>query len=307
MSMMDLDPGQLIALHALLEERHVTRAARRLSISQSSMSHRLNRLRSSFDDELLVRTATGLQLTPRAAELAPRLAAALAALSEAVTPSVFTPATHTGTATLALPDLLAPLLPTLLHAVGASAPAVDVGVRAVGAQLVDGLAAGDPALALVPVHLADEQLTSRAVGALHFRVAARRGHPAIRRGALSLERWLTFGHVVVAVDRRPQGAVGEAIKRAGRRRRVALEVANFLTGLHVVADSDLLMAVPMPLAEAVANTLDLVVVDAPVTIAPVRFVMVWHPRYDAAPAHRWWRNLVYDTVTPWFHQRQRSK
>lgn len=304
--MMDIEPGQLLALHALLEERHVTRAAKRLGISQSSMSHRLQRLRSDFDDELLVRTSAGLQRTPRADELAPRLAAALAALTEAVSPSSFSPATYTATVTLALPDLLAPVLPTVLHAVAATAPAVDVGVRAVCAQLVDALAAGDPSLALLPVHLADEVLTSRVVGGLHFRVAARRGHPAVRRGAITLERWLSFGHVVVAVDHQP-GAVSQAITRAGRRRRVALEVANFLTGLHVVADSDLLMAVPMPLAEEAVARLDLVVVDAPVAIPAVRFVMAWHPRYDDAPAHRWWRNLVYDTVTPRFQQRHRTK
>lgn len=305
--MMDLDPGQLLALHALLQERHVTRAARRLGISQSSMSHRLNRLRSSFDDELLVRTAAGLQLTPRATELAPRLAAALAALSDAVSPPSFVPATHAEPVTLALPDLLAPLLPTLLQAVKASAPLVNVGVRAVCAQLVDALAAGAPGVALVPVHLAHDQLTSRVVGSLQFRVVARRGHPAIRRGALTLERWLGCGHVVVALDHQPPGVVSQAIARAGRRRRVALEVANFLTGLHVVADSDLLMAVPMPLAARVAETLDLVVVDAPVAIPTQRFLLVWHPRYDHAPAHRWWRNLVYDSVTPQFQQRHRSK
>lgn len=304
--MMDIEPGQLLALHALLQERHVTRAAQRLGISQSSMSHRLQRLRSEFDDELLVRTSTGLQRTPRADELAPRLAAALAALSEAVSPSSFSPATHTGLVTLALPDLLAPVLPTVLQAVTASAPAVDVGVRAVCAQLVDALAAGDPSLALLPMHLADDQLTSRVVGGLQFRVAARRGHPAIRRGTLALERWLSYGHVVVAADHQP-GAVSQAITRAGHRRRVALEVSTFLTGLHVVADSDLLMAVPMPLAEEAVARLDLVVVDPPVTIPALRFVMAWHPRFDTAPAHRWWRNLVYDTVTPRFHQRRRTK
>src|SRR3569623_1270503 len=81
-----LDANSLVALHVLLDERHVTRAARRLGITQSSMSHRLARLRETLGDTLVIRAAGELLLTPRAQALAAPLAAALRALEAAVAP-----------------------------------------------------------------------------------------------------------------------------------------------------------------------------------------------------------------------------
>lgn len=301
--MMRLDPSQLVALHALLDERHVTRAATRLGITQSSMSHRLRQLRELLDDPLLVRTTDGLALTPRAAAMAPRLAAALDSLDDAVAPATFDPATTTATCSIALPDLLAPLLPGLLAAVAERAPGVDVRVRPVGAGLMDDLEHGTPALALAPRSFVSDGNRARGVGDLTFAVAARAGHPALRRRTLTKERWLAHGHVVVAVDNGHKGVVGDAIARAGHHRRVALEVSGFLAGLHVVAASDLLMNVPMPLAAPAAAALGLVVVEAPLPIPRVPFALLWHERFHNDQAHHWWRSLVFDAVTPHFRQR----
>lgn len=117
-----LDASNLVALHVLLEERHVTRAARRLGITHSSMSHRLARLRSALQDPLFVRSPRGLLPTPRAQSIAEPLAAALRALEAAVVPPQrFDPATSRYTLTIALPDVLAALAPRLIAGLGAEA------------------------------------------------------------------------------------------------------------------------------------------------------------------------------------------
>src|SRR4051812_26522255 len=121
----EFDPAGLLALHALLEERHVTRAARRLGITQSSMSHRLALLRQELGDPLLVRVKGALVPTPRAQAIVRPLADALDSLRRAVNPPErFDPHTSHLTVSLGMPDLLAPLLPGLLEELTAGAPHV---------------------------------------------------------------------------------------------------------------------------------------------------------------------------------------
>ncbi len=117
-----LDATNLVALHVLLEERHVTRAARRLGITQSSMSHRLARLRDALQDPLFVRSAVGLVPTPRAESIAAPLSEALRALQAVIVPPErFVPATSRYTISVAMPDILAPLAPRLIAGLTAEA------------------------------------------------------------------------------------------------------------------------------------------------------------------------------------------
>ncbi|NVJ09649.1 LysR family transcriptional regulator [Myxococcus sp. AM001] len=301
-----IDASHLYSLHVLLEERHVTRAARRLGITQSSMSHRLQRLRAALGDPLLARAGGGLLPTPRAEALAPRLAEALRALEAAVTPeAAFDPAACTQTLTLMMPDLLAPVLPHVLTAVGRAAPGMSLRVRPVSAELPHLLAAGPLSLALAPAHFVGGHTRSRLLGELRFAVAGRRGHPALRP-RLTVARWLAHGHVVVHIGNERANAVADALTRRGLRRRVALEVPSFLAGLQVVARSDLLMNVPVPLVNEAASALGLEVHPAPLALPRVRFAMLWHERFQHDAAHRWARDTVFAAVRPLLHERPRG-
>ncbi|MRG93388.1 hypothetical protein GF068_15920 [Polyangium spumosum] len=94
--------------------------------------------------------------------------------------------------------------------------------------------------------------------------------------------------------------VAEALRRRKLARRVALEVPSFLAGLHVVAASDLLMNVPVPLVNDVAAALDLVVRPAPLPLPSVPFALLWHDRFQHDEAHRWARDVVAAAVDPRF-------
>ncbi|HKO50103.1 MAG TPA: LysR family transcriptional regulator [Polyangiaceae bacterium] len=117
---MQVDPGSLVALNVLLEERSVTRAARRLGITQSSMSHRLARLRDELGDPLFVRVGATLTPTPRALAIAEPLADALRALDAALaTPPAFDPVRTSCRASIIMPDLLAAFAASLVSQVSA--------------------------------------------------------------------------------------------------------------------------------------------------------------------------------------------
>lgn len=295
-----VDPGQLVALNLLLEERNVTRAARRLGITQSSMSHRLAQLRTSLGDPLFVRVGANLVPTPRASAIAQPLAEALHALAASVAPAAgFDPSTSRLVLGVAMPDLLAALAPRLVGALAGEAPGMQVRLTNIGPSLGTALAAEPPNVALAPSRLVDDDIRVRSLGELRFAVVGRRRHPALRR-PLTTERWLAHSHVVVRVGNERTNVIEEELSRRGLVRRVGLEVPSFLAGLLVVARSDLLMNVPVPLGNDAARALGLQIRDAPIPLPTVRFTLAWHGRFHHDPAHRWARERVFDAVRPAF-------
>jgi DNA-binding transcriptional LysR family regulator len=290
------DPAGLLALHALLEERHVTRAARRLGLTQSSMSHRLALLRRELGDPLLVRVKGALVPTQRAQAMARPLAEALEALRRAVRPpEIFDPTTSHLTVSLGMPDLLAPLLPGLLEELTAGAPNVQLQVLAPPPSLGDALAAGVPSMALAPVRDVPQNIVCRPLGDVQFGVALRRGHPLLK-GKLTLERWLSVGHVVVRQGTQSPNLVSQALAKQKVQRRVGVEVPTFLAGLFVVAGSDLVMNAPLPLVKELAAPLGLVLREAPVPLPRQPSALLWHERFQHDPAHQWARERVIAAV-----------
>jgi DNA-binding transcriptional LysR family regulator len=296
MMLSDLDLTNLIALHVLLEERHVTRAARRLGITQSSMSHRLARLRQALQDPLFTRSSGGLLATPRAESVAEPLREALRALEAAVAPPrPFDPKTGRYAVSIALPDLLAPLAPRLVAELVAEAPFVDVQLSPIVPGLSAALAKERPVLAIAPTQLVEGSVITRQLGVARFGVVARRGHRVLR-GRLTVERWLEYPHVIQRLENDRVNTVEVELSRRGLRRRVGLEVPSFLAGLFVVSSSDLLMNAPLPLVNDAAAKLGLVTREAPLRLPPVRFSLCWHERFQADAAHRWARERVFETA-----------
>jgi DNA-binding transcriptional LysR family regulator len=289
-----LDAANLVALHVLIEERHVTRAARRLGITQSSMSHRLARLRHTLQDPLFVRSPRGLLPTPRTQAIAHPLADALRALEAVVVPpSRFDPASSRYTLSIALPDVLAPLAPRLIAGLAAEAPLLDLRLTPIVPSLSEALAKGEPALALAPSQLVRGSVMTRPLGEVRFGVVGRRGHPAMRR-ALTTERWLAYGHVVTRFGNEQSNAVETELARHGLRRRVGLEVPSFLAGLFVLPTSDLLMNAPIQLVAEAATRLGLAAREAPIRLPRVRVSVCWHERFQRDAAHQWARERVFE-------------
>jgi DNA-binding transcriptional LysR family regulator len=296
MALNDLDAANLVALHYLLEERHVTRAAKRLGITQSSMSHRLARLRETLQDPLFTRASGRLLPTPRAEAIAVPLRDALRALEAVVAPlQPFDPRASRYVVSIAMPDLLAPLAPRLVATLVAESPFVDVQLSPIVPALSNALAEGRPVLAIAPAPLVEGPIITRPLGEARFGVVGRRGHPALRR-PLTIARWLAYPHVIQRLGNERINTVEVELSRRGLRRRVGLEAPSFLAGLLVVATSDLLMNAPIPLVNEAAAQLRLTTREAPLRLPPVRLSLCWHERFQTDPAHRWARERVFDSA-----------
>lgn len=290
------DLNLLLVLDALLAERHVTRAAARLGLTQSAASHALSRLRALLGDPLLVRGPGGAMVpTPRAEALQPALRQALAHLDRALrgTPA-FEPATARRTFRVATTDYgELVLLPPLIAALTREAPEVDLWAVQIPTDPADALAAGTVDCAIGvwrdrpwPAGIYQKKLFDE-----RFTCVVRRGHPAAKQ-RLTLARYVSLPHVLIAPGGRPGSFVDEALADLGKTRRVAVTVAHFLVAPHVVTASDMIVTIPARVARALAKPLRLALLEAPLELPGFTMSMVWHERAHQDPAQRFLREQL---------------
>lgn len=293
-----LDLNLLVALRALLAERHVTRAASRVGLTQPAMSHALSRLRQLLGDPLLVRAASGMQATPRAEAMRVPLDRALEELERVIArPAAFDPKTAKGQFTLATSDYVElTLLPRLVTRLRTEAPGIDVRVLHLVDRATTPLSEGrfDLAFGLAEVLLgpaAPNGIRAQKLFDEKFVCVVRKGHPVVKR-RLTLEDFVALPHALVSLSGDPSGVVDVALAKIGKTRRVAVTVPHFLVAPHVVQDSDLVLTLAERVLRAFSPMLGLVQFPPPLPIPGFSMSMAWHERMQADPAHVWLRKLV---------------
>jgi DNA-binding transcriptional LysR family regulator len=293
-----LDLNLLRSLDALLVERHLTRAAKRVGLSQPAMSHGLSRLRSHFNDPLFIRGRRGLEPTARALQLAKPLREAMALLERALSNEVFDPKVSTKTFSLATADYGAfVLLPRLIERLAREAPKVDHWTRTVADDPGAQLARGDVD-AMLTVQAAREDTSSlhtRQLFTERFVCVVREGHPRVRR-RLDLDTWIDLPHCLIAPRGMPGGIVDHALAALERTRRVACAVPHFLVAPHIVANTDLVLTVGERVAHALAKLLPLRVVAAPVELPGFAISLTWHELRHHDVSQRWYRAQIVEAA-----------
>ncbi|MFO0599158.1 MAG: LysR family transcriptional regulator [Myxococcaceae bacterium] len=295
----NLDLNLLVAFSELLEGPSVTAAATRLGITQPAMSRTLARLREAFHDPLFVRTRAGLRPTPRATELSTGVREVLEATELLVAgPERFDPATAQRTFTVSTADYGEQvMLPGLLARLTAEAPGVSVRVTVQPASLEGALERGDLDLAWTPRVETPRTVVWTPLLHEEFGFVVRRGHPVLKQGAFTLERYLSLRHVAIApAGRSNANPLDERLARMGKRRAVVATVPTFLVVPSLVAGSDLGATLPMRLIEPLAARFDLVTLDLPLPNAGFGFEQAWHERMRKDPAHAWFRHLVMEVA-----------
>lgn len=291
-----LDLSLVPALDALLTERSVTRAAAKLGVTQSAVSHALRKLRAHFGDELLVRAPGGLVLTERAERLAAAVRRSLEVLDEVDREDEFDPETARRSFVVAMPDFAAlVLMPSLMGRVAAEAPGIDVVVRPLTADSERALEGGS-------VDLLVASARSTPAGCLRQKIfedgwlsLVRRDHPAARE-RLNRDRFAALSHVLVAPRGTARGPVDEALAAAGLSRRIALRVPHLQLGAYLVARSDLILTTTAAAARIVAEHLPLATVEVPLDLPRVTWVQLWHERNRRDEGHAWLRRALADSA-----------
>lgn len=280
--MTDLDLNLLLAFEALWAERSVTRAGRRLGLSQPAMSGTLARLRAMLGDPLYVRGRVELVPTERCAALAGPLSKALLDIRHALAGNAFDPATTDRVLTLGAVDAaIAVVVPGVAKRFLAEAPHARLNVIAIDpARAVDLVEAGALDVALTPRVRPSSTVKQRVLFALDFLLAVRRGHPAVRGAPVA-----KFPRLQVSFAGAPVG-------------KAAVSVSSFLAVPHLLAQSDAWAALPAPFARKLEQDGVIVARPLPSEIPKPKLTMrmVWSEAQDTSPASRWLRGLVLASV-----------
>ena len=290
----DIDFNLLKLFDALLKEGSVTGAGARLGLSQPAASRSLGRLRRLLNDRILVRTAKGWELTPRALALSAPVTKLLDDARAIVLPSEFYPDTASGRFTIATADHLALLLmPELVARLASLAPGIDLVMPAPAGDNVNLIAQGGADLAVGSFEELPARFYNRRLYDEDFVCVVRQGHPLITE-PLTLENFVSFPHLSVIITGQGRSAVDEALMQHGFTRRIAVRTPYFLVAPMIVAESDLILSIPRRLAYRVARSVPLEVLELPIKIQPFTPSIIWHERQHYDPAHVWLRNQIVE-------------
>jgi len=296
----NVDLNLLRVFDVMYRTRSTTRAAEALHLTQPSVSNALKRLRSLFDDVLFVKTADGMQPTPRADGIAALIDEGFASLRLALQAGgTFDPATATRTFRLYVSDIgQSVFVPSLVTRLRLVAP----GIR---------LATADPPLdaAQQMMKLGQIDLAIGLFRGLHadflqqrlfretYAVLVRNDHPII--GAkLSAKQFFAADHVIytptAGSHSRFEAELNALAVKSGKTRRVALQLAHSFGLDRIVSSSDLVACIPSSLARALASQGGVRAVALPFDMAPLDISQFWHERFQRDDGHHWLRSIVYE-------------
>jgi DNA-binding transcriptional LysR family regulator len=293
-----VDLNLLVAFDAMAAERSVTRAAARIGVGQSAMSHSLSRLRVLFADELFTRTTSGMRPTPRALELAAPVQAVLAQI-QALTArrAAFVPATAEKTFRIGLPDSVEVLLvPNLLAELQRHAPGVRLRLQVTSdsAQLLEDLDADriDMAFGIGTFSEGREHHKIRALSSGNFLCMF---NPALVgiEPPISLADYVRLPHVLTSLRQGERGVVDDALEKIGLSRTIALTTPRFLAVPFLVRGAPVITTMHAELARLFATALGLSLSPAPVELPQITISLLWHASYDRDPAHVWLRQTIF--------------
>lgn len=294
MNLRRIDLNLLVVFEALVSEANVSRAARRLHLSQSALSHALSRLREAFGDPILERQGRVMMPTPRALAALPEVRSLLSQVGRLFAHGGrFNPATAERTFHVGASDYAAAtVLPRLLPHIHAQAPSLRLRVHHAGRVNAPALLrSGELDLALgVFNHLTDDLVTQPVYAEPYLcAVDAQTG----TAGPLSRQDYLNGEHINVLVQGDTLGVVDEALARQGLTRRISLTVPHFSTALALLSGTQLIYTGPAGLFRPVSLKSSLRTFPAPFELPPFPTLAAWSVRNQNDEGLRWLCQHLY--------------
>jgi DNA-binding transcriptional LysR family regulator len=288
-----LDLDLLYYLAVLLEERHVTKAAKRCFLSQSAMSRQLERLREALGDELLLRTGRSHERTARGERLLRELEPMLPRLEEILQGKGFEPAVSRDTFRMAMTDYACVvLLPEIVRRLTNAAPKASVEVLAWHENCLEDLRSGRMDTLITVAGLGvHPSVNCETIFADKFVCVVSARHP-LNTQKVTLAQYLKYRHVTIAVMAGQQTLVDRPLNALSVKRDIGLSLPFFAPAVGAVANSDMILTIPRRLAFPMARTAPVRLMTAPPEIKGFNYDMMWHPRLDDDPAHRWFREII---------------
>jgi DNA-binding transcriptional LysR family regulator len=302
MSQIDLrrvDLNLLVIFDTLMTERHVGRAAQRLGVSQSAVSHALGRLRELFDDPLFARHPKGIEPTKRSLVLGPRVADVLNRTREVLASNPLFDPSRPHRFTIGQTDGSIPILVPLVERLRNTAPNIQLHVRRVDAS---GVVAAidrqelDLAFAVMPPSEAPGRIARIPALKVQYVWIVRRGHPALRKLPLSNEAFASLPHLAISPRGGPTNRVDDLLNEAGLRRNTVLTIPHFLAAPVIVARTDLVAIIDESIARLFLADSRLKVLQLPTKLRPITVDLLMAAVRTEEPALKWLRDQCLQVV-----------
>ena len=301
MNLKSVDLNLLVAFDALMSERSVSRAAAKLGITQSALSHALKRLRIMFGDPLMRRGPRGMEPTERALSLQQPMKGILANIHSIIsTKLAFDPATTKRTFKLSMSDAMSvEALPLIVRKLRKHAPNIDLLVTSSGPKDACARIINDEveiAIGVFP-HVQPE-LLRRELYRDELICVADKNNPLLRRGRMDEKSYLASPHVTVAPNLDSGVQLDEIFVAMGLNRRVVATVPHYIALPALIRGTDLIGHTRLRLVNVLRSSSNLVVFPIParIRVPELSFEEIWHARYEDDPGHRWLRDLIIDAV-----------
>ncbi len=286
------DLNLLIVFTALAEERNVSRAAKRLLLSQPAVTRALQRLRDAFSDDLLVRVSGNYELTPKGIQLLAELDLALPRLDRLLAGHHFNPAEETAQFHVVGTDYAAQVIGVpLARRMVAAGPHLSVDLTPLNDESFEAM---ERARVDVILHADDGRIPHHFAREVLFReqfvcVVAKGAFPSSR---LTLAQYLAAPHVGVGVFGGSQTIPDQRLSAAGHRRYCPIRVSHFNVAMTAVAGTTLIATIPKRLACSVPHDPQLSILSPPKLLGTFHYVMIWHSRLEHDAAHQWLRQEI---------------
>ena len=291
-----IDLNLLVFFDALMAERHVTRAANKVSISQSAMSNALSRLRHVFKDDLFIRTSKGMEPTLRALELGQSIGQILQQTSRLMSSDIhFDPLISNRSYSIRMSDLIGALvLPVLVTNLSSSAPNISLDVLHISPEKTVELLESDQLDIALSTDLEhNNSIRSQALISDRMVCILRKGHP-LSSGKLTLKKFLDGKHLRVSMSPTDIRFVDNVLADQGHKRDVVLNVPHWLLIPEILKKTDLIAVISERLASNFSND-DFVLRPLPFKANYFYWTMYWHKRYEHSQSHQWLRELISST------------
>jgi DNA-binding transcriptional LysR family regulator len=286
-----IDLNLLVVFDAIMRERSVTKAGRRLNLSQPAMSHALARLRHTLKDDLFIRTPGGMIPTPHAEQLATPIRFALEGLQQALEPDRFDPATAKATFRIAVDNYAAvAMVSRIVTAVAAIAPKVRLDFRPSGTlDLADQLDRSELQLAIGSAEVTGERFSQRPLAQDDFVVVLRKGHAAARLKDIPADKLLSLPFLEVSSSRFGNADGGNGPRLGKREPDVR---APFLSAAEIIQNSELVTVLPREVAKTMVKSHFLCIKPLARPLKPIQSSMCWLRRFDNQSSHAWLRDII---------------
>ncbi|MCC9650225.1 MULTISPECIES: LysR family transcriptional regulator [Vibrio] len=294
------DLNLLYVFKVLFEERNLSNAAKRMSLSQPALSHKLNKLRREFDDPLFVRAARGLTITPLAERIAHQVlevTKSVEGLYHQLESQNFL--VNDDTVHLYTTDFIEQLLlPSLLARIEVKAPNLKLVCHSTLGQLPKKeLETGECDIAIAGFyHDLSDSYFQQKLKEESFVVLANNANPMIK-GQINLEEFLTCRHIITTLSGDLDGLVDKELRNINLSRTVVAGVSSFLAPPIIVKDTNYILVCLESIARMFSFTYDrLMIHTCPIDLPKVNISQTWHERTHQDPMRKWLRQEIHDIM-----------